>query len=436
MKKPGGGPERVLILGGGLAGLSLAYFLKRPSVVLEKERRLGGLCRSFRLRGITYDIGPHILFSHDEKILNLHTTLTPTARIRRSNQIFHRGRLVKYPFENDLAALPPEERDYCLNEFLHNPYERYAARNMLQFYLKTFGEGITRTYLQPYNEKIWKFDPAFMDTQMVERIPKPPPEDVIKSAQGQATEGYLHQLYFHYPRRGGIQALVDAYARGARVRARLVHPVAIRSLRRENSRWLAQTDHGTFASRTLVNCLPLHQLFGLLSAPEDIRRCLASLLYNSIHILVVQVKKDRIGNHFALYFPGRDTIFHRLSKLNFLGAGYCLPKGGSTLLLEITFRPQSHLSTLNAETVTRRALQDLAAQGLIRQHDVLATELRTFEYAYPIYDLNHRRNADRVLNYLRRIGIRCSGRFAEFEYLNTDAVAQRSQRLARELDRA
>ena len=63
--------------------------------------------------------------------------------------------------------------------------------------MKTFGEGITRLFLQPYNEKIWKYDSSCLDTQMVERIPKPPKEDVIKSAKGIPTEGYTHQLYFH-----------------------------------------------------------------------------------------------------------------------------------------------------------------------------------------------------------------------------------------------
>ena len=82
---------------------------------------------------------------------------------------------------------------------------------MLQFFLKNFGEGITRTYLEPYNRKIWKFDPTFMDTQMVERIPKPPKQDIIKSAKGINTEGYKHQLYFHYPIKNGIQSLFDSY---------------------------------------------------------------------------------------------------------------------------------------------------------------------------------------------------------------------------------
>ena len=82
---------------------------------------------------------------------------------------------------------------------------------MLQFFLKIFGEGITKTYLEPYNQKIWKFEPSFMDTQMVERIPKPPKIDIINSARGKKTEGYKHQLFFHYPKKNGIQALFDAY---------------------------------------------------------------------------------------------------------------------------------------------------------------------------------------------------------------------------------
>ena len=165
---------KTIILGGGLAALSLASFLDCESIILEKEKETGGLCRSFEMNGVYHDIGPHILFSKNEKILEHMKALCPMDMIKRSNKIFYDGKLIKYPFENDLAALSKEENEYCLHEFLNNPYEDYNSGNMLQFFLKTFGEGITRSYLQPYNEKIWKFDPAFMDTQMVERIPKPP----------------------------------------------------------------------------------------------------------------------------------------------------------------------------------------------------------------------------------------------------------------------
>ena len=426
--------DKTLILGGGIAGLSLAYFLKRPSVILEKEKQVGGLSRSFDFNGIAYDIGPHIMFSKNKEILALHTSLVDTNQIRRSNQIFYKGRLVKYPFENDLAALPAEDRDYCLNEFLNNPYETYAPKNMDQFFLKTFGEGITRLYLRPYNEKIWKFDPSCLDLQMVERIPKPPKEDIIKSANGVPTEGYLHQLYFHYPKKGGFQSLVDAYTHEASKRAQILPSIEIQRLSRKGRLWTVETNQGAFSTKTLVNCMPLHQLFRFLDAPEPVKRSLAALRYNSIHIVIVQAKKDKIGDHFALYFPDKDILFHRLSKLNFLGENYSLPDGGSTLQLEVTFRPGSHLGTLGAETIKKRVVADLEKLGFVAPDDVTGIELRTFEYAYVIYDLDHRKNADRVLKYLRGIGIRCSGRFAEFEYMNTDAVAEHSQKLAAEID--
>ena len=66
---------KIGILGGGIAGLSLAYFLKHKSVILEKEGEIGGLGRSFSLNGISYDVGPHIIFSKNKEILDLHTSL-------------------------------------------------------------------------------------------------------------------------------------------------------------------------------------------------------------------------------------------------------------------------------------------------------------------------------------------------------------------------
>jgi protoporphyrinogen oxidase len=424
-----------LILGGGIAGLSLASFLQGRSVVLEREVALGGLSRSFNLNGIAWDIGPHIIFSKNKEVLDLHTSLIPTSRIRRSNQIFFKGRYVKYPFENDLAALDAADRDYCLQEFLSNPYETYKPENMLQFFLSTFGEGITRLYLQPYNEKIWKFDPAFMDTQMVERIPKPPKEDVIASANGIPTEGYTHQLYFHYPKSGGFQSMIDAYrdralARGARVEK----GVRIQAITKGSEGWTVQTEAGDVRGREVINCMPLHELFRYVEAPADIRTTLERLLYNSIYIVIVQARKDRIGDHFALYIPESDIIFHRLSKLNFLGDEYCLPDGGSTLMAEVTFRPGSYLGSLGEAEIVSRVKRDLGKLGFVEEEDIFDTAIRLEKYAYVIYDLHHRSNVDTILVWLRRNGIQSVGRFAEFEYLNTDGVVERTLRLARSLN--
>jgi protoporphyrinogen oxidase len=424
---------RPVILGGGMAGLSLAYFLEEPSLILEKEAQLGGLCRSFKLNGIWYDIGPHIMFSKHENILQLHTSLIETSRIRRSNKVFFKGRYVKYPFENELSALDPADRDYCLHTFLHNPYEDYEPKNMLQFFLKTFGEGITNLYLRPYNEKIWKFDPSYLDTQMVERIPKPPKQDIIDSAHGKSTEGYTHQLYFHYPTAGGYQTLIDAYARKIASKTELVYPVSIQRLVKEGTDWVVTTDRGSWRTNRLINCMPLPELFRYLDAPAEIKQRLNRLRYNSIAIVMVQVKRDTLGDNFAIYIPDKHIVFHRLSKLNALGPAYTLPDGGSTLMMEVTYRPDSQLAELTDEELLQRVFDGLEQAGFARRADVLDTAIQRAHYEYVVYDLDHRQNVDAILQYLREQGIRCVGRFAEFEYLNSDQVAERARRLAQEI---
>jgi len=120
----------ICILGGGLSGVSLAYFLQdNPQIkridILEKNKNMGGLCHSFK-KSIYYDIGPCILFLKDKEILNIMIGLLGENknRLRRSNKIFYKRRFVKYPFENELFALLEKSIDYYLNIFLYNTYEK------------------------------------------------------------------------------------------------------------------------------------------------------------------------------------------------------------------------------------------------------------------------------------------------------------------------
>ena len=80
--------------------------------------------------------------------------------------------------------------------------------NLEEWGYHAFGRSISEKYFLPYNRKIWKTEPREMGLDWVGRVPKPPVEDVVKSALGIETEGYTHQLHFRYPLRGGFEALV------------------------------------------------------------------------------------------------------------------------------------------------------------------------------------------------------------------------------------
>src|SRR4051812_18982331 len=72
--------KRIVIIGGGLAGLSAAYHLREyePSV-FEKETAVGGLCRSFTQDGFTFDCTGHLVHLRNQYTKDLVTHLLPDA---------------------------------------------------------------------------------------------------------------------------------------------------------------------------------------------------------------------------------------------------------------------------------------------------------------------------------------------------------------------
>ena len=124
----------------------------------------------------------------------------------------------------------------------------------------------------------------------------------------------------------------------------------------------------------------------------------------------------------------------QLSKLDFLGKNYNLGDR-TTLMAEVTFRPGSYIASLSKEDITKEVINGLVNEGLIDHKDnVLDTQIKYEKYAYVIYDLNHRKNTDKVLNFFHKNKIYNLGRFAQFEYLNTDGVVKNALELSKTLN--
>ena len=422
--------SKIGILGGGVSSLAFSHFYEKKVSIIEKESTLGGLCRSFiDDDGVAWDIGPHITFSKNQEILEFIISLTEMNELKRSNRIIHDGRFIKYPFENDLSSLSDKDRDYCLNTFLDNPYENYPSTNMLEFFYEIFGEGITRLFLEPYNRKIWKYETSFMDKQMVERIPKPPPEDIIASAKGEQTEGYLHQLYFHYPEKGGFQTIVNSLAKKIENKAEVSLENKIVEINLSSDIEIV-TDKQKFNFDKIISTIPIHELLPIINPkpPSEIMEALSKLKYNSIHITCLKVKGDWLGDNFAITIADPDIIFHRLSRLNFLGEHYA-QRGYTNIMVETTFR-KGLKEDLDHTTLEDKIIKDLKSLDIVNVEKIENIFTNTFKYAYVIYDQDHRKNTDLVLDYLRSVNITPLGRFGTFEYINSDKAIELAKELA------
>lgn len=104
--------KKIAILGGGLAGISLGYFLKRRGVdfkIYEQESEVGGLCRTFNDDKISYDVsGVHVIHSKNDEALALMLGILDNRVVKRERtaRILYNKRWYAFPFASDIQTFP------------------------------------------------------------------------------------------------------------------------------------------------------------------------------------------------------------------------------------------------------------------------------------------------------------------------------------------
>jgi protoporphyrinogen oxidase len=434
---------KTAILGGGLTGVTLARLLAQKGVevtVLEREPDYGGLCRSMNDSGFTFDMGgSHIIFSRDEEVLTFINNILQenSQRNTRNTKIFYKGQYIKYPFENGLNQLPKEDLFFCINEFIKTLIAVEKGKlappeNFREWIIHTFGKGIADVYMIPYNEKIWKFSTDQMSLHWVDgRIPRPPVEDIIKSAIGIETEGYTHQSVFSYPRNGGIEALVKSIASPVENNIRTGFDVS--SIKKEGEKYLISDGDNIIIADRCISTIPVQSLLKTLeNVPEGVRQSCNELKYNSIACVFIGVR-GKLPDISWMYVPDKDLgLFNRISFPSNYSPDVA-PAGHSSILAEITYHEGDDVSRMPDQKIIDHVIKSLINMNIVKDRgDIVYTALERQTYAYVIYDLDYKKNIAIVKDFCAKLGIGLVGRFSEFEYLNMDGCIRNAMDFVRD----
>jgi len=429
---------KTAILGCGLTGLTIGHLLNKKGVdfkIFEKEKDCGGLMRSLSQDDFTFDYGgSHVLFSKDKEALSFLLGLLENnkTRHRRKTKILYKRRYVKYPFENGLSDLSTNENFECLSSFVQNLINKQTGkkdspRNLKEWFYYNFGSGMAEKYLIPYNTKIWKHPLEEMTLEWADRIPNPPLEDVIKSSLGIKTEGYVHQLYFYYPKNGGIQALIDKLRNP--LNDRIANSFEIKMVMREKNRWIVSDGEREEQFDKIVSTIPANELVKVMHAPREVKKAASNLKYNSLICVMIGLDVEKVNDLSWLYIPDRDILPHRVS----FPSNYSLhaaPAGKSSLLAEITCSANSKIWRMGDDKLADRVINDLVHLKLITKKDICFSVVRKTKYAYVINDLDYHEDITTVKDFLTKEGISSIGRFGEFNYLNMDACVRSATNFA------
>ena len=433
---------KTAILGGGLTGLTIGYLLHKKEIefeIIEKEPECGGLMKTLQENGFTFDYGgSHIIFSIDNEPLNFMLNVLGVNKVRnkRNTKILYNGHYVKYPFENGLAGLPKQDNFECTYNFIKTLIKKERGdinppKNLKEWCIYTFGEGIAEKYLIPYNRKIWNIPTEETSLEWVERIPNLPLEDIIKSSLGIETEGYAHQLYFFYPKTGGIQFLIQTLEN--EIEDKIIKNFEVNNIKKIGEKWIVSNGIDEKEYDKIISTIPIFDLINSIHPRIDIKEAADNLKYNSLITVMVGLDIPKLNDLSWLYIPDEDILTHRVSfPSNY--SPVVAPKGKSSVLAEITCMFGDTIWNQSDESILEIVINQLHKLEIINKDKVCYKHVMRSKYAYVVCDLNFRRNIEVIRRYFKTLGIELVGRFSEFEYLNMDACIRHSMDFVRGLD--
>src|SRR5215467_12963705 len=283
--------KKVVILGGGLAGVSAAYHLvEQDPLLFEKDSAIGGLCRSFTQDGFTFDCTGHLIHLKNQYTKDLVARILPDAfhAHERLAAIHSKSVTTPYPFQANTYGLPPEVVKECVVGFVESMQgsSNGGPKNFHDWVVRTFGTGIAKHFMLPYNQKFWKQDLHSITSDWVSwSIPKPTLEEVVNGALGLTNKGMGYNPTFIYPKTGGVDCLPQALARPV---SRIQMNESVESI--DSKKKYVRTVSGREESYDyLVSTLPLPLAFSLMRDAPD------SLLASSKRLHAISVLNINIG---------------------------------------------------------------------------------------------------------------------------------------------
>ena len=417
----------ILIIGAGLAGLSTAYHLgDRAYRVREKEKEAGGLCRSYRMDGFTFDMTGHLLHFRQAEIKALVERLLAGRLEQHSRRSFiysHRT-YTEYPFQVNTCGLPPEVVRECLLGFiatLTNPVAPPPPdRSFKAWILENLGEGMARHFMVPFNEKLWQVSLDELTSDWVSwLVPKPELKDVINGALGIKDKAFGYNPSFLYPAQGGIGVLPQAFLPSLRD---IVYGSELVEVDTQRRRATFQ-DGRVEDYETLVSTIPVPELVRQCTdLPQTIRDAAAGLRCVSVYNVNLGVARAKVSDHHWIYFPEPEYPFYRAGfPMNFspaLGRPGC-----SSLYVEVSHQP---VEVIPPSELIRRIRAGLEKAGIFRpDEEIVVADVRDIRYAYVLFDRHRARALPAILEELERRGIHSIGRYGRWEHTSMeDAIAQ------------
>lgn len=433
--------QKVVILGGGPAGLAAGYALVKKGyevIVLEKEKQVGGISKTVEEKGYRFDLGGHRFFTKIAEVEELwNEVLEEEFLLRpRLSRIYYRGKFFDYPIKpfNALGGLGLFEAILILFSYAKAKMSSIKPEESFEdWVVNRFGRRLFEHFFKSYTEKVWGIPTTELKAQWAaQRIQGLSLISAVMNAfLKQIRKNKIKTLIeeFHYPRRGpgqmyesmaraietsGGQVILNADISAVNMNNDKIYSVCF--IDKDGMKKETQADH-------FITSLPLKDLIGMLRPqPDDSVRAAADLLkYRDFLTVNLAVDKEYLFPDNWIYIHSPEVKLGRIQNFKQWSSSMVPDEGCSSLGLEYFCNEGDELWLSRDTDLIALAIAEVSKIGLLQPGLVKWGFVIRIPKAYPVYDDDYQMAIPVIRSFLSNLAnMQTIGRNGLHRYNNMD----------------
>jgi protoporphyrinogen oxidase len=403
--------ERLTILGGGPAGLAVAFYAQRAGVdfqLYEQSPHLGGLCRTLHYQKHSYDTGAHRFHNQDPEVTSDLKNLLGERlfKVSKPSKVFMGGRFVDFP-PTPIGML----RSAGLRQMGKIGFDIVRARrhqkeivSFADFAIQRFGETLARRFLLNYTEKVWGLPPEKLSPAVAtKRLSGMSLRSLVVEVVHPANRTNHIDGHFLYPL-GGYGTIPEAIVEVLPHEClRVEHKVTGLGASEDAIDSIGINGIPFTPKGRVVSTLPLTLVTSLLGGalPEEVHEASAHLRFRNIRLIFVRLSRDSFTENASIYVPDRDLCISRLYEPR----NRCrtmAPPGETGIVAEIPCFAGDSIDQLSNRALYQRAIAELEKLGLLERTCVLDWQHHYLSNAYPVYSLDYAERVKLIIDALAK----------------------------------
>ncbi|MET2984694.1 protoporphyrinogen/coproporphyrinogen oxidase [Aureibaculum conchae] len=421
--------SRNIVIGAGPAGIGVGLSLGKDCKILERANTVGGFSRSIEIKGAIFDFGGHSFHTPHPEVRDLVYNSLEMYQQTRNAKCFSKGQVIPYPFQKNFRALNDQSivKD-CLEglDNLPTSVNKKDFDNFEDFIFKSFGPGISKHFMLPYNKKLWGRDLTRMAADWTsERVAAPEGIKEKFDLTGGKRKPLQADTKVGYPAKGGFGEIYKAIGKKL---DNVEYNTSVTKVD-SNAKKVYASDGKSHSYENLISSIAILDFLKMMdNVPQRIWDLTERLDYLSMVLGLVVINHPVDTDIQRFYSAEREIISHKTA-INHNSSDYLrsLPHHG--IMMEISEGPEK---TLHRSDTKQWIVDSLLTLGAIKHpHEIEEIQIQNVKYSYPVPTKDRNEIMKEIKDWLQENDIYTVGRFGEWAYINSDKAIFRGLELGK-----